>query len=60
MELVILHFLKVWSTVVLQCVLVSIVQKSESVTCTYVSPLPLFPSHLGHYRGLSRDFCAIQ
>ena len=40
MELVILHFLKVWSTVVLQCVLVSIVQKSESVTCTYISPLP--------------------
>ena len=34
-----LPFLKAWSTVVLQCVLVSIIQKSESVTCIYMSPL---------------------
>ena len=52
-----LPFLKAWSTVVLQCVLVSIIQKSESVTCIYMSPLP---SHLSHYRELGRVPCAIK
>ena len=40
--------------------LFSAIQQSESAMCIHISPLPGFPSHLGHRRALSRDPSAIQ